>query len=198
MLKFIRTLLPGAKPKSLRSKKSCRIATQFCSFRFANNLRLFFNDHAFNRAMFNWARVINTHFLTSSQRGCHDFTSRINDSRSCAERETDRSLIAPDHNRLARLIGGYRAGGISCCGAFCCCCGFGRCRLLCCSRGLCKRQWCRQRTNQTNDCFLHSDSLLLMISFTPKFVTQGSNGRSFSVPCFDWFRRGDIRTIVVS
>ena len=50
--------------------------------------------------MFSWARVINTHLLTGSERGCHDFAGAVNDSRSRAKRETYRALLALDDYRL--------------------------------------------------------------------------------------------------
>src|SRR3954452_16586701 len=47
-------------------------------------IRLVFDDHALDRAMFSWARVINAHLLTSSQRSCHHFAGAVNNSRGCA------------------------------------------------------------------------------------------------------------------
>jgi hypothetical protein len=37
--------------------------------------------------------------------------------------------------------------------------------------------------------------LLFMVNFTHKFVTHGLNGRSLSVPCFDWLPYSGIRII---
>ena len=64
--------------------------------------------------MLSRARVINTNFLAGSQWGCHSFASRVNDVRRRTESETYRALLAPDDDRLTRLIGRYRARLVSC------------------------------------------------------------------------------------
>jgi len=109
--------------------------------------------------------VINTNLLAGSQWRCHSFTSCVNDVRRRAESETYRALLAPDDDRLARLICTYRARLVSCgrsCGGRRSCrrCFFGRGRA-----GLCKRQWRNQPADQSNDCSFHSDFSFL-IRFT--------------------------------
>ena len=64
--------------------------------------------------MLSRSRVINPDFLAGSQWGRHSFASRVNNVRSRAESETYRALLAPDDNRLARLICSYRARLVSC------------------------------------------------------------------------------------
>src|SRR5436189_1976559 len=71
---------------------------------FANTVRLIFDDHTLDRAMFSWARVINAHLLTSSQRGCHHFAGAVNNSRGCAYREPKRTLIALDEYGITEVI----------------------------------------------------------------------------------------------
>ena len=120
--------------------------------------------------MFSGTRVINTNLLTSSQRGCDDFAGRVNNIRGRAQSETYRALLAPNDDRLTRLICSYGARLVSCarscfrCGRRSCrCCGFF-------SRGgasLCKRQWPSQPADQSNYYFLHSNASFL-IRFTPK------------------------------
>jgi hypothetical protein len=132
--------------------------------------------------MLNRSRVINTDSLASSQWSGHSSASSINDVRRRADSETYRTLLTPDDDRLARFIRRYRTCFVSCarssfrcsCWLVCCCGFFGRGRA-----GLCKRQWRSQPTDQSNDCFLHSDASFL-IRFTLTVVTQGSNGRYFS------------------
>ena len=87
-----------------RYKKSCRIQSESCSSILRIQLRLIFDYHTLNRAMFSRSRVINPDFLTGSQWCRHNFASRVNNVRSRAESETYRALLAPDDNRLARLI----------------------------------------------------------------------------------------------
>jgi len=131
--------------------------------------------------MLNRPRVINTDSLASSQWSGHNLAGRVNNVRCCAQRETYRSLLAPDYNRLTWLVCSYCAGFVGCaCGGFRCscwlvCCGglFGRRRA-----SLCKRQWRNQPADQSNDCSFHSDASFL-IRFTPEFVTHSPDGRSF-------------------
>ena len=68
--------------------------------------------------------VINTDLLTCSQRRRHSLASRVNDVRSRAESETYRALLAPDDNRLARLICTYSASLVSCARSRCAVDGF--------------------------------------------------------------------------
>ena len=106
----------------------------------SNNVRLVFDDDSLYRAMFSWARVINTYLLTLSQRRRYNFAGAVNNSRGRAQREANGTLITFNHNRLAGLIGCYRSG---CVGRGCSrvcrrcwfrrCCFFGRRRA-----GLCK------------------------------------------------------------
>jgi hypothetical protein len=131
--------------------------------------------------MLNRSRIINTNFLTGSQRSCHNLAGSVNNVRSRPQSKTHRSLLAADDDFLARFIGIDRAGLVSCaCRAFSCSCWSVRCRSFF-SRGgagLCKRQWRSQAADQSNNCFLHSDASL-SIRFTPQFGTHSSNGRSF-------------------
>ncbi len=132
--------------------------------------------------MLNRSSVINTDSLASSQWSGHNLARGVNDVRRCAQRETYRTLLAPDDDRLARLIRRYRTRLVSCarssfrcsCRSVCCCGFFSRG-----GAGLCKRQWRSQPADQSNDYFLHSDASFL-IRFTLTFVTHGSNGRYFS------------------
>src|SRR5206468_10567294 len=78
-----------------------------CGLNFANTVRLIFDDHALDRAMFSWARVINAHLLPSSQRGCHDFAGAVNYSRGCAYREAIMCFCALDQHRTAVPVRGY-------------------------------------------------------------------------------------------
>src|SRR5262245_6302280 len=86
-------------------------------------LRLVFDYHTLDGAMLNWARVINTNSLAGSQRSCHSFARRVDNVRGGAQSETYRALLAPDDDRLTRLVGCYRAGLVSCARSrFCCGC----------------------------------------------------------------------------
>ena len=122
-------------------------------------LRLIFDYHTLNRAMLCRSGVINPNFLTGSQWCRHSFASCVNNVRGRAESETYGALLAPDDNRLARLICSYSARFVSCvrscCGRWSCrrCCFFGRGRA-----GLCKCQWRNQSANQSNNCSFHSDA----------------------------------------
>ena len=117
-------------------EKSCRIQNEPCSSILRIQLRLIFDYHSLNRATLRWARVVNAYLLTGSQRRCHHFASGVNDSCGRAKREANRSLIAPNHNGLAGLIGSYCACGISrACGRLSRSCRFvGCCRFLGCGR----------------------------------------------------------------
>jgi len=107
--------------------------------------------------MLGWSGVINTNLLAGSQWRRNNVASRVNNVRSRAESETYRALLAPDDNRLARLVSSYSACLVSCARSRCrrrsCrrCSFFGRGRA-----GLCKRQWRNQSADQSNDCSLHS------------------------------------------
>src|SRR5262249_24354845 len=94
-------------------KKAAELQRNSAALVFANQLRLIFDYHSLNGAMLNRARVINTNFLARSQRRRHHFTGCVNDVRSRAQSETYRALLAPDDDRLARLIGSYRAALVS-------------------------------------------------------------------------------------
>ena len=148
-------------------KKSCRIQSESCSSILRIQLRLFFDYHTLDRAMLGRPGVINTNLLAGSQWRCHSFTSCVNDVRRRAESETYRALLAPDDDRLARLICTYRARLVSC-GRSRFRCGRRSCRRSFFGRGragLCKRQWRNQPADQSNDCSFHSDSSFL-IRFT--------------------------------
>jgi hypothetical protein len=149
-------------------KKSCRIQSESCSSILRIQLRLFFDYDTLNRAMLSRPGIINPDFLAGSQWCRNSFASRVDNVRSRAESETYRALLAPDDNRLARLICSYSARFVSCARSCLCCgrrfcrrCGFfGRGRA-----GLCKRQWRNQPADQSNDCSFHSDTSFL-IRFT--------------------------------
>ena len=173
------------RPDLSTHKKSCRIQSESCSLILPVQVRLILHYHTLNRAMLSWSRVIHTNFLTSSQWSRHRFAGCVNNICSCSKSETYRALLAPDDNRLAGLIGTYRARFVSCtrsrfrCGRRSCrrCGFFGRgCA------GLCKRQWRNQPAYQSNNCLLQS--ALLLLRLPPHFVTQGSNGRSWRVNLF--------------
>src|SRR5882672_5239607 len=140
------------------TKKSCRIQSESCSSILRIQLRLFFDYDTLNRAMLSRPGVINPYFLTGSQWCRNSFASRVDNVRSRAESETYRASLAPDDNRLAGLIGVYRARLVSCarscsrCGRRPCrrCCFFGRGRA-----GLCKRQRRNQSADQSNNCSFH-------------------------------------------
>lgn len=105
----------------------------------------------------------------------------IHDSRGRAQREADRTFVALNHNRLAGLIGGHRAGSVSC-GCLCCRCWFCRCRLLSrCRAGLPKSQGRNERADESDNYFVHYNASLFMLMFTPNFVAGGLGGRSHSV-----------------
>ena len=111
--------------------------------------------------------VINTNLLAGSQWRCHSLASCVNNVRRRAESETYGALLAPDDDRLARLICTYRACLVSC-GRSRFRCGRRSCRrsFFGCGRaGLRKRQWRNQPTDQSNDCSFHSDASFL-IRFT--------------------------------
>src|SRR5262249_34949966 len=157
--------------------------------------------------MLNRTRVVNTYFLASAQRSRHNLASRVNNVRRCAQRETYRSLLAPDDNRLTWLVGRYHAAFVSCacsgfscsCWLVCCCGFFGRGRAC-----LCKHQWRSQPADQSNNCLLLSDASFL-IRFTPTvrdsdrertllvgFISTRLVPQSFEVfalPRFEWASR---------
>src|SRR4030095_13340019 len=95
-------------------KKSCRIQIESCSSILRIQLRLIFDYHTLNRATLGRSGIINTNPLAGSQWSGHGLASRVNNVRSRAESETYRALLAPDDDCLARLIGSYRAGLVSC------------------------------------------------------------------------------------
>src|SRR6476469_7728197 len=125
----------------LLQRKSCRIQGESCSLILRIQLRLIFNYHTLNRAVFSRSPVINPNSLAGSQWGRHSFASRVNNVRSRAESETYRALLTSNDDRLTRLIGSYRTGLVSCACSRCsrrpcrCCSLFSRGRA-----GLCKRQ----------------------------------------------------------
>src|SRR4029453_18807656 len=101
-------------------KKSCRIQSESCSSILRIQIRLIFDYHTLNRATLRRSGVINANLLAGSQWSRHSLASSVNDVRSRAESETYWALLAPDDDRLARLIGCYRAGLVSCARS---CCG---------------------------------------------------------------------------
>src|SRR5262245_16298839 len=141
------------------TKKSCRIQNESCSSILRIQFRLIFDYHTLDCAALRRSCVINANLLASSQWSCHSLARRVNDVRSCAKGETYRALVAPDDDRLARLVGCHRARLVSCvCGCLCRSCWscrrssfFRRSRA-----GLCKRQWRNQSADQSNDCSFHS------------------------------------------
>ena len=145
--------------RDVPTTKKLQDSERILQFNLRFQLRLFFDYDTLNRAMLCRSRVINPNFLTSSQWCRHSFASRVNDVRSRAESETYGALLAPDDNRLARLICSYSARLVSCarsrCGRRSCrrCCFFGGGRA-----GLRKRQWRNQSANQSNNCSFHSDA----------------------------------------
>ena len=128
--------------------------------------------------------IINPDFLAGSQRCRHSFASRVNNVRSRAESETYRALLASDDNCLARLIGSYRAGLVSC----------ARSRrggdglvdvvvssvvvvLVCANAN-------GATSPQTKAIIVFFILSSFLIKLPPQFVTQHSNGRSLSVFIF--------------
>ena len=160
-------------------KKSCRIAHNPAALSLRIRLRLIFNYHTLDRAMFGRARVIKTYLLAGSQRRCHSLAGCVNNVRRRAQSETYRALLASDDDCLAGLICTYRARLVSCARS--------RCSRRSCRRsffgrrraGLCKRQWRNQSADQSNDCSFHSYASFL-ICLLPQFVTQASSGRPYS------------------
>src|SRR3954468_9654526 len=53
---------------------------------------LFFNNNTLNHTLLGRAGVVHADFLTGANRRRHDFASRVNNVRSCAEREADRTF----------------------------------------------------------------------------------------------------------
>jgi hypothetical protein len=153
---------------SLPSKK-LQDSERILQLDFTDSASLIFDYYALNRAVFGRSRIINTYLLTSSQWRGHDLTGAVNNSRGCAKGEANGTLVTFYHNRLSRVITCYRSTGVSGgCGGVCSRCWSIRgCRFL--GRGgasLCESQRHNQHTNQTNDCLLHSVSLLLMLMFS--------------------------------
>src|SRR6266545_3593016 len=127
--------------RNLRSnKKMSQDSIEPCDIAFANLPSAILRLYALDYTTLLRSGVINAHLLTGAQRGGYDFAHPVDDSRSCAQREANRSLIAPDHNCLARLIGSYRTGSIGC---GCCL----RCRCWFCGCGLLSR--CRARLRKS-------------------------------------------------
>jgi hypothetical protein len=122
----------------------------------------------------------------------------VHDSRGRAQSEADRTFLALNHNRLAGLIGGYRAGSVSC-GCLCCRCWFCRCRLLSrCRAGLPKSQGRNERADESNKYFLHYNASLFMLMFTPQLRSWGTwrtlTSCHAAVFLFDRLRGAAIRT----
>src|SRR5262245_22370272 len=103
-----------ATTKAKIKQKSCRIQSESCSSILRIQLRLIFDNHTLDSAMLNWARVINTNSLASSQWRCHSLAGRVNNVRRRAQSETYRALLTSYDDRLTRLIGCYRTSLVSC------------------------------------------------------------------------------------
>src|SRR5438046_4319840 len=94
--------------------------------------------------------------------------SAVDDASGSTQREADRSLVALDHNRLARRIRRYRAGSGGCGCLRCRCWLCVSCCLLCrCRTRLGERQRGGQRAGESDHYSFHYMPPLLIITSSP-------------------------------